>query len=404
VATPSTFGGCHGSTAIVMAAKIVHLGKYYPPHKGGMETHLQALVSGMRGLYGIDVLVANDRAHTNIEHLDGARVRRVPTFGTLASMPLTPTLPFELWRSHADLVHVHTPNPGAAFALAVCGYRGPLIITHHSDTLGRKHLNQLSAPFVRSMMQNADAIIATSQRYLNSSRELAPHAKKCYVIPLGLDKEAFRPARSEEIQRVRERLGRRLVLAVGRLVEYKGFIYLLHAMKHLDATLAIVGTGPQASTLERLAHELNIRGRVHFLGHIEELAPYLAAAEVFALPSISRAEAFGMVQLEAMAAGLPVVNTNIESAVPEISIHGKTGWTVPPRDPAALAKALNSLLENGEMRLQMGRAARARAAKEFCAESINWRTVKLYEAVLRERGSLGKRSRTREYLFDSVLE
>jgi rhamnosyl/mannosyltransferase len=365
---------------------VLHLGKFYPPHMGGMETHLQSLVSGMHRNYAVEVLVANDHAHRQVEHLDGAKIRRVPTFGTLASMPLTPTLPYELWRSHTDLVHVHTPNPGAAFALAASGYHGPLIVTHHSDTLGRRQLSRLIAPFVRHMMTRADAIIVTSQRYLDSSSELAPYAKKCHIIPLGIDEEAFRSPRTADVQDIQERFGSRIVLAVGRLVEYKGFRHLIRAIKQLDANLVIIGTGPEASALQSLANDLSIQSRVHFVGRVIELAPYFAAAQVFAFPSISRAEAFGMVQLEAMAAGLPVVNTDIQSGVPEVSIHGQTGWTVPPGDSEALANALQSLLENEEMRLRMGAAARCRVMTQYGVEQINVRTMELYEAVLRTRG------------------
>lgn len=365
---------------------ILHIGKFYSPHMGGMETHLQNLVRGICNHYSTEVLVANDGTLRQVEHLDGARICRVPTFGTLASMPLTPTLPYELWRSHADLVHVHTPNPGAAFSLAVSGYSGPLIVTHHSDTLGRRQLSRLTVPFVRHMMTRADAIIVTSQRYLDSSSELAPYARKCHIIPLGIGEEAFRTPLAADVLDIQEKFGPRIVLAVGRLVEYKGFSHLIRAMKQFDANLVIIGTGPESSALQSLANDLTIPSRVHFLGRVVDLVPYFAAAKVFAFPSISRAEAFGMVQLEAMAAGLPVVNTDIQSAVPEISIHGQTGWTVPPGDSEALANALQSLLENNELRQHMGEVARTRAMTQYGVEQINERTMELYEAVLRAHG------------------
>lgn len=368
-------------------ARVLHVGKYYPPHMGGMETHLQALVRGICDHYSTEVLVANDSARRQAEHLDGAKIRRIPTLGALASMPITPTLPYELWRSHADLVHVHTPNPGAAFSLTVSGYHGPLVVTHHSDTLGRKQLQRLTAPFVQYMMRNADAIITTSQRYLDSSCELAPYKEKCHVIPLGIGKEAFCAPDHTVVQEIQKKYGSHIVLAIGRLVKYKGFSHLIHAMEQIDASLIIIGTGPEASVLQSLVNELSLTSRVHFLGHITDLAPYFAAADVFAMPSISRAEAFGMVQLEAMAAGLPVINSDIQSAVPEVSVHGQTGLTVMPGDSEALAKALRSLLENREMRLRMGAAARMRATTQYNVEQINRQTMELYEEVLRKRRS-----------------
>ena len=376
-----------------MQRTIVHIGKYYPPHMGGIETHLQALVRGICNRYSTEVLVANDGARRQIEHLDGAKIRRIPTLGALASMPITPTLPYELWRSHADLVHVHTPNPGAAFSLTVSGYHGPLVVTHHSDTLGRKQLQRLTAPFVQYMMRNADAIITTSQRYLDSSCELVPYKEKCYVIPLGIGEEAFCAPTHTVVQEIQKKYGPHIVLAIGRLVKYKGFSHLIHAMEQIDASLIIIGTGPEASVLQSLVNELSLTSRVHFLGHITDLAPYFAAADVFAMPSISRAEAFGMVQLEAMAAGLPVINSDIQSAVPEVSVHGQTGLTVMPGDSEALAKALRSLLENREMRLRMGAAARMRAMTQYNVEQINRQTMELYEEVLRKRNTSCPNSR-----------
>jgi glycosyltransferase involved in cell wall biosynthesis len=372
-----------------MKPRILHLGKYFPPHMGGMETHLQELIDGTIDRYDIEALVANDSAARQIDYVGGARITRMPTLGTVASMPITPTLPFDLSRSAADLVHVHSPNPAAAFAIAITGYRGPLIVTHHSDILGRRHLYRAVAPFVGTMMQRADAIIATSQRYLESSEELRPYSDKCRVIPLGIGQHAFEAAPSlEEVQGIRNIFGSRLVLAVGRLVEYKGFAYLIRAMEHLDATCAIIGSGPQVSSLSSLVSQLNLRDKVHLVGHVPDLAPYLAAAQMLVMPSVTRAEAFGMVQLEAMAAALPVINTDIPSAVPEVSVHGETGLTVQPGDPVALAGAIQALLENDELRMQMGTAARKRAQTYFGADTINKRVAELYEAVLRPRSKI----------------
>ncbi len=366
-----------------MKRRVLHIGKYFPPHMGGMETHLQELIDGLSSRYNIEVLVANDYASRQVDHVGGARIIRMSTLGTVASMPITPTLPFDLSRSVADLLHVHTPNPGAAFAVAVTGYRGPLIVTHHSDTLGRKNLYRVAAPFVTTMMQRADAIITTSQRYLESSEELRPFKEKCHVIPLGISQQAFETAPPpHEVQTIIDAFGSRLVLAVGRLVQYKGFSYLIHAMKYVNASLVIIGTGPQAEDLSCLVSQLNLQDSIHILGHVPDLTPFLAAARVLAMPSITRAEAFGMVQLEGMAAALPIINTDIQSGVPEVSIHGETGFTVPPADSEALASAIRSLLDNEELRMRMGSAARNRAIKFFSADIVNKKVISLYENIL----------------------
>jgi glycosyltransferase involved in cell wall biosynthesis len=118
------------------------------------------------------------------------------------------------------------------------------------------------------------------------------------------------------------------------------------------------------------------------LSRVSDLSPYFAAASIFVLPSVTRAEAFGVAQVEAMAAGLPVINTDIDSGVPEVSLDGQTGLTVPPGDETALAQAINTLLDRNDLRLQFGSAAAARAKAEFTADRMTARTMTLYDEVL----------------------
>lgn len=368
-----------------MQGTIVQIGKYYPPHMGGMETHIRNLVSGLSVSEDVRVIVAGDSIRRRIDKLDGAVITRVPILGVLASMPVTPTLPWELMRLRPALVHVHVPNPAAAFAIVAARYHGPLVIMHQSDTLGRRTLKRLADPFVNAMMRRADRIIVASQRYLSSSEELAPFREKCAVIHMGINIEKEREDIEAESAKVVQQYGQRLVLAVGRLVGYKGFIYLLEAMRTVDATLLLVGTGPLDAALKQSAQDFGVSHKVKFLGKVENLQKYYRASSVFVLPSISRAEAFGLVQLEAMAAGLPVINTDLNSGVPEVSLDGITGITVPPEDANSLAQAINMLLENDALRKRMGEAGRIRAHREFAPGLMIERTMQLYEEVLLER-------------------
>jgi glycosyltransferase involved in cell wall biosynthesis len=371
-----------------MQRTIVHIGKYYPPHIGGMETHIRNLVSGLGGSEDVRVIVAGDTIRGRVDRIDGAIITRVPTWGVVASMPVTPTLAWELMKLKPALVHAHVPNPAAAFAIVAARYTGPLVIMHQSDTLGRKLLKRISDPFVNAMMRRADRIIVASQRYLNSSEELAPFKAKCRVIPMGINIEKERENIGAECAGVVREHGPRLVLAVGRLVGYKGFIYLLEAMRMVEATLLLVGTGPLDAELKRAAQSYGVSHKVKFLGKVDDLQKYYRASSVFVLPSISRAEAYGLVQLEAMAAGLPVINTDLETGVSEVSIDGVTGITVPPEDANSLARAINVLLDDAAMRQRMGEAGKARAHREFSPGLMIERTVKLYEDVLQERRSL----------------
>ena len=361
---------------------ILHIGKYYPPHVGGMETHLQYLVSHQSSLLSVEVVVANDRSVTQTEVVDGARITRVASFGTLASQPICPGLPWKMAGRGETMVHLHLPNPWAAQAYLMSGHKGVLVVTHHSDTLGRRHLRRFVDPFVRRVMKRAKAIIVTSKRYLEHSEELAGFQDKCHIVPLGIDVEIYKAESMEEVRAIRAKYGPRLIVSVGRLVPYKGFEFLLQAMKNIDATLLLIGSGPLQEQLETAVKRLGIAGKVHLLGHVGDIVPYYRAAQMLVLPSVSRAESFGMVQLEAMACGIPVVNTELDSGVPEVSLHGVTGITVPPKDPKALAHAIRTLLDNAKTRAKYGQAAAARVGEKFTARQMAESTLRVYESVL----------------------
>jgi glycosyltransferase involved in cell wall biosynthesis len=364
---------------------VLHIGKFYRPHTGGMETHLAHLVSQQTTELSVEVIVANDAPFNQTELLDGAKIIRIASVGTVSSQPLCPFLPWALAGRNDAVVHLHLPNPWAAQAYLLSRHPGKLIVTHHADILGRRFLRRLVSAPVRRVMERAEAIIVTSRRYLESSEELVPFRHKCHVVPLGIDVDALRPDRAAEVAKIRAQYGPRILLAVGRLVPYKGFEFLLAAIKEIDANLLLIGTGPLQQELRAAIGKHGVAHKVHLLGHIEDTLPYYKAAEMLVFPSVSRAESFGLVQVEAMAAGLPVVNTEIDSGGPEVSVHGETGITVPPRDPQALAGAIRFLLENEETRRKCARAAVSRARREFSARRMAETTVALYKSVFGAR-------------------
>jgi rhamnosyl/mannosyltransferase len=203
------------------------------------------------------------------------------------------------------------------------------------------------------------------------------------VIPYGINHEPYGRLDSEAAA-LRQRYGPKIVLGVGRLVYYKGWPYLLSAMSEVDATLLIIGDGPMRQELERQAHAQGIAHRVHFLGEKSNVIPFYQACDVFVLSSI-RGEAFGLVQLEAMAAGKPVVNTNLQSGVPFVSRDGESGFSVPPHDSKALVNAINALLENEPLRTRYGHAGRRRVQQEFSVQAMRNATIKLYAEGLSDR-------------------
>jgi rhamnosyl/mannosyltransferase len=360
---------------------VLQVGKFYPPDEGGMETHLEGLCRHLRGRVSLEVLVSGRGRRTTHEVIDGVSVTRVGTWATVRSAPVCPELRGLIRRSRADVVHLHHPNPSAFLSYLASGHRGGLVVTYHSDVVQQRLLNIVYEPIVRAVLTRADAIIVSSGEYLDSSPMLARYRDRCEVIPMAIAPEQFATADPAAVAEIRRRYGDRIVLAVGRLVYYKGLEYLVQAMGQIRGHLVIVGQGPMREALVEQIRASGVEDRVSLVGHVPDTAPYYHAARVFVLPSHLRSEAFGIVQLEAMASGLPVVNTRIPSGVPGVSVDGVTGLTVPPADSTALAHAISALLDDADRARQLGNAGRRRVAELYSLDGMTARTLALYERI-----------------------
>jgi rhamnosyl/mannosyltransferase len=361
--------------------KVLHVGKFYPPHHGGMESHVELLSRLTRAEVEVEVVVSNDGPQTVRETVDGVPVTRIGTRLRLASASFGPGMAKAIRAAGADIVHFHHPNPPAVLSFLAARPRGRLVVTYHSDIVRQRVLGPLFSPLLHRFLARADAIVASSPDYAASSPVLRRHAARVRVIPFGIDAAELETVDAAEVAAVRARHGPRIVFAAGRLVYYKGFEYLVRAMRRVDAHLLIAGDGPLLGQLRHVAAEAGVEAKVTLLGRVPDLRPLYHAADVFALPSVARSEAFGIVQLEAMACGVPVVNTALDTGVPFVSPHGVTGLTVPPADIEALAGALGRLLGDAALRERMGRAGRERVAGELSAGLMARRTLALYREV-----------------------
>jgi rhamnosyl/mannosyltransferase len=351
---------------------------------GGTEIYTQELVRHQSKTAEVDVVVAGDDRHATVEKTDGARLTRLACLGVIHSMPIAPGLRKAIHDRPADIIHLHMPNPAASLAYLLSGHKGKLILTHHADTVGRKALRKISDPLVNESMRRARRIIVTSHKYLESSADLAGFHDKCAVVPLGIDPARFAQNRDHEVREIQSRYGRRLLICVGRLVEFKGFHFAIEALKDIDASLLIVGSGPMEKTLRDLAIQCGAGRRVHFLGSLpnDRIPALLKACQILLFTSTSRTESFGYVQLEAMASGTPVINTLIDSGSTGVSLHGVTGLTVPPKDSTALAAAIRQMLDDDDLRKRFGSAGTQRVREKFMLGAMTERTMEIYLETL----------------------
>jgi len=369
--------------------RIVQIGKFYPPYRGGIETHLESLCDQVRKRFDVLVIASNHRTGRSEEVRNGIPVTRLSTPFTITTAPVNPSLPAAIRAARPDLVHIHLPHPGGVLGVLASGYRGPLVVTYHSDVVRQRVMSWVFHPFLDRLLLRASAIVVASPASLEHSPALASHRARCRVVPYGISPDRFERADQWRVRQLRDRYGDRLVLAVGRLVYYKGFDVLLRAMRGVEGRLLVIGEGPLRAELADQAAVEGVAAKVVFLGDVENDAvpSFFQAADVFVLPSVARSEAFGIVQLEAMASGTPVVNTSLASGVPWVSQHLKTGLTVPPGDAGALAAAIERLLSDGALRQQLGTAGRARVRAEFDVDVMGRRVMEIYDRALRRAGA-----------------
>ena len=370
---------------------VLHVGKFYPPAPGGMERVVQLLCEGARATTESRVLVANTGFGTRREEWQGVHVTRVSSVGSIGSVGVCPAFPFELWRAHRGVTVIHEPNPLALVSHWAAAQRGPLVVWFHSEVIRPQwKYRLLYRPFLRRALRLASRIVVSSPNLAEHAAELQDFRTKCVVIPFGIDTE--RLERTPRVGALETEIVRRFagprILFLGRLVSYKGVDVLLRAMREVDATALIAGDGPLRESLEAQVRQSALGGRVHFCGHLtdDEVVGHLRACDMFVLPSVTRAETFGVVQLEAMACGKPVVSTNLPTGVPWVNRHGETGLVVEPGDASGLAAALRALGADPLLRARMGECGRQRVAEHFTVARMAARALELYREVLLESG------------------
>jgi glycosyltransferase involved in cell wall biosynthesis len=363
-------------------------------HIGGVERHVYNLSIELNRLnHKVTVITTRSPNHDRLSEAVDFDVIRVPIDFRIYSSPV-PLRVLNLSLEEFDVIHAHTPVPLIADLVAIKNLRERrrFVLTYHNDIskdglLGRFIAGIYNCSFGSFLLKHSDIIITTTKSYALHSRQLRKYLYKVTVVPNGVDTRRFHPKLDKN--KVREKYGigedAKVVLFVGNLEAYKGCEHLLSAfsmiMKEIkDVYLILVGKGSLESRLKETAAKLCIKNRVFFAGYVKdnELPYYYAACDVFVLPSISGHEGFGMVQLEAMACGKPVIVTNIPG-VREVDAKELATIHIPPKSERALMKALLTVLRNEELAIKMGDNGRKIVEEYYSWPKIAGTILRLYE-------------------------
>jgi rhamnosyl/mannosyltransferase len=354
--------------------RILHLAKYYWPRSGGMERVVQDLAEGAAAQgHEVSVVAVESRSGGSVGGRQQSTITRVFSFGALGSEEIAPGY-LAAARRRADILHLHHPHPLADMACLLRSRRTPLIVTQHNDS-SRDEYRWLA----RAVVRRAAAIVVPSRAHLALSSELEGFEHKTDIIPFGIDESRWIDVPRRPIDAPPK------AIFIGRLVKFKGLDVLLKALERVpDLRLDIVGAGPEGPRLRTLTQALALTDRVRWFGEYpdEDLPRRMAEADFLVLPSVTVEERFGIVLLEAMAAGRPILTTTVPTGVREVNVPGETGLEVPLHDVRALAEALETLAHDPFKREQMGDAGRRRVEKFFTRDLMTQRHIALYERVL----------------------
>ena len=365
---------------------ILQLGKFYPL-KGGVEKVMYSLMAGLsRHEVNCDMMCAAAAGgeHGTRRLNDHAQLICCRSLGKVKATMISPEMIWKLRRECAryDIIHIHYPDPMAALALFLSGYKGRVIVHWHSDILKQRRLLRLLMPLQRWLLHRAEMVVGTTPVYLRQSPYLRHVQDKTECLPIGID--GLSPS-AEGVERIRRRCGgRKIIFSIGRLVEYKGFRYLIDAARYLDDSYVVLigGEGPLREQLQAQIVREGLTEKVCLLGRVpeDELADYFGACELYCLSSIYRTEAFAIVQVEAMSCGKPVVATTISgSGVSWVNQGGYSGLNVEPCSSLELARAIKDVCDDPQTYDSFSRQARRRFEQQFQFQEMINSCIKLYK-------------------------
>jgi glycosyltransferase involved in cell wall biosynthesis len=369
--------------------KILQTPARFYPYVGGVENYVYYLSRELVKLgHEVKVVCAAEPGLGDGE-MDGVVVQRLHYFGKIANTNITPILPLCLLEEDFDVIHTHLPTPWSSdwSVLVSAVKRKPLVLTYHNDIVGEGITDYIAgfynATALKFLLKKAKKIIMTHSRYLKFSPRLRNYEEKVVIVPPGVDVERFHPD-EVEVEDTIFFLG-----VLDEFHKYKGLDYLLEALKLVKkeitrVKLRIGGAGKLLEYYKGRAVSLGLVEHVDFLGHVprDKTPEYYRECNLFALPSISAAqEGFGMVLLEAMACGKPIVGTSVAGVAEDVRKHN-AGIIIEPKDPAALAEAVIGILQDKEEAEKMGAKGRRLVEEKYAWSSVASKIEGIYQGIV----------------------
>ncbi|MFL2943845.1 MAG: glycosyltransferase family 4 protein [Candidatus Poseidoniales archaeon] len=369
---------------------ILQVTPYFFPHFGGVESHVLGLSENLIKMgHDVEVVTSRYSRMPETETLNGIRITRLPQWINMYNTPIVTSIRQFVRRTHADIIHIHSPPPFTErFAAKGAKEAGkPFVVTHHCDLELKGIFGNTAVNFYQNFLgkfplEEANRVISTTESYATTSRTLWD--TDVTVIPNAVDIKRFNLENKGELIRDKYSIGNDpLALFVGRLVPHKGIGILIRSLTHTpNGKLMIVGDGPYKKWLMNLVKKMDLKERVIFVGPVDDywLPSYYSATDVVILPSTSRLEAFGIVGLEGMASGKPLILSDIPGVRDVIS--EKEGYIVEPLDPNAIAEALEKIWSAPEMAREMGKRGRERVEALFSWEKVSKDVEEVFNEIL----------------------
>ncbi len=376
----------------------------YPPLGGGGGVFSRDLAEELAKNNDVDVLTTHFKGLKKEETVNGVNIHRVwvPGRRSLYSATMVSLLFFPLSgaikglrllrKKKYDIINTHFAVPTGPAGLALSALSGiPNILNlpggdiYDPSKKTSPHRHALLRWTVRNIINRASKVITESTNIANYAKKFYKPSKDITVIPLGIPEPGLKAVGREELDLKKDGL---YLVSVGRLVKRKGYDFLIKALSLLrketpEIDLILIGDGPERGSLEKLSDELEISGRIIFPGAVsdEEKLQYLAASDIYVLSSLH--EGFGIVLLEAMFCGLPIIATN-EGGQTDFIKDGSNGLLVSPADAKALADAISGLAADADRRHAMG-GTNKEAAKQYNISSIANRYAELFHGIITQR-------------------